>query len=104
MLLGCLLEGKATMSTMNISLPEPMRNWVEEQVKAGSFGNVSEYIRSLIREDQKHRAQEELEAKLLEGLNSGPATPWTKKDVEHIKAKLLSHPRRQKRRRKWGRS
>lgn len=78
------------MSTMNISLPEPMRNWVEEQVKAGSFGNASEYIRSLIREDQRHRAQEELEAKLLEGLNSGPATPWTKKDVEQLKAKLLS--------------
>ncbi len=78
------------MSTMNISLPEPMRNWVEEQIKLGSFGNASEYIRSLIRDHQKQRAQEELEAKLLEGLHSGPATPWTKKDVESIKAKLLS--------------
>ena len=78
------------MSSMNISLPEPMRRWVEEQVRLGSFGNASEYIRSLIREDQKQRAREELEAKLLEGLNSGPATPWTKKDVEDIKARLLS--------------
>jgi antitoxin ParD1/3/4 len=78
------------MSTMNISLPEPMRDWVEEQVKLGSFGNVSEYIRSLIRQDQKERAQEALEARLLEGLNSGPPTAWTKKDVEDIKAKLLS--------------
>ena len=78
------------MSTMNISLPEPMRDWVEEQIKLGSFGNASEYIRSLIRDDQKRRAQEELEAKLLEGLRSGPATAWTKKDVEEIKKKLLS--------------
>lgn len=78
------------MSTMNISLPEPMRNWVEEQVKVGSFGNASEYIRSLIREDQKQHAQASLEAKLLEGLHSGSATPWTKKDVQEIRAKLLS--------------
>jgi len=78
------------MSTMNISLPEPMRHWVDQQVKLGSFGNASEYIRSLIRQDQKQRAQEALEAKLLEGLNSGPATPWTKKDVDDIKAKLFS--------------
>ena len=86
------------MSTMNISLPQPMRDWVEEQVRLGSFGNASEYIRSLIRQDQKQRAQEELEEKLLQGLNSGPATRWTKKDVEDIKAKLLSrHGRSTKR-------
>ena len=84
------------MATMNISLPEPMRDWVEEQVKLGSFGNASEYIRSLIRQDQKQRAQEALEAKLLEGLNSGPATPWSKKNVEEIKAKLLSRNARSK--------
>ena len=77
------------MTTMNISLPEPMRDWVEAQVKKGSFGNTSEYVRSLIREDQKRSAQEELETKLLEGLNSGPATPWTKQDAETLKKRLL---------------
>ena len=78
------------MTTMNISLPDPMRAWVEEQVKSGSFGNVSEYIRSLIREDQKQRAEQALEAKLLEGLDSGPASPWTEKDAEAIKARVLA--------------
>jgi len=87
------------MTTMNISLPEPMRNWVEEQVKSGSFGNASEYIRSLIREDQKQRAQQELEAKLLEGLDSGPATPWTKKDAEAIKARVLARGAQAKKKR-----
>jgi antitoxin ParD1/3/4 len=77
------------MSTMNISLPEPLRDWVEEQVKSGSFGNASEYIRSLIRDDQKQRAQHELEAKLLEGIESGPATPWTPQDSEAIRTRLL---------------
>jgi antitoxin ParD1/3/4 len=77
------------MTTMNISLPEPMRDWVEGQIKKGSFGNASEYIRSLIREDQKRSAREELEARLLEGLDSGPATPWTNKDVEALKKRIL---------------
>jgi antitoxin ParD1/3/4 len=75
------------MTTMDISLPEPMRTWVEEQVKSGMFGNASEYIRSLIREDQKKRAQQALEAKLLEGLDSG-AAPWTTKDAEEISARV----------------
>ena len=77
------------MTTMNVSLPEPMREWVEAQIAKGTFGNASEYIRSLIREDQKRSAQEDLEARLLEGLESGPATPWTKKDVEALKKRLL---------------
>ena len=78
------------MTTMNISLPEQMREWIDAQVKSGSFGNASEYIRSLIRDDQKQRAHEELEAKLIEGLESGPATPWTKQDAEMIKARILA--------------
>lgn len=78
------------MTTMNISLPEPMRKWVDDRVKSGSFGNASEYIRSLIRDDQKQRAQQELEAKLIEGLESGALTAWTKDDADAIKARLLS--------------
>ena len=88
------------MTTMNISLPEPMRNWVEEQVRAGSFGNASEYIRSLIREDQRNRAQEKLEVRLLEGLDSGNATPWTKKDAAAIGARLLARAAREKKKKR----
>jgi antitoxin ParD1/3/4 len=58
------------MSTLNISLPEPMKAFVEEQVKAGLYGSASDYIRALVREDQKRKAQERLEAKLLEALES----------------------------------
>lgn len=66
------------MSTLNISLPEKMRSYVEAQVERGMYGSTSDYIRTLIREDQKRRAQEELEARLLEALESGnfrEATP-----------------------------
>jgi antitoxin ParD1/3/4 len=77
------------MTTMNISLPESMRSYIDEQIEQGGYGTASEYVRALIREDQKRRAQERLEALLLEGLDSGPpieVTPeyWVKK-----KAKLL---------------
>jgi len=58
------------VSTLNISLPEPMKAFVEEQVKAGLYGSASDYIRALVREDQKRKTQERLEAKLLEALDS----------------------------------
>jgi len=59
------------MTSMNITLPEPMRQYVDEQISTGSYGTASEYIRALIREDQRRRSQERLDALLLEGLDSG---------------------------------
>jgi antitoxin ParD1/3/4 len=41
------------MSTLNISLPEAMKAFVEAQVKAGLYGSASDYIRALVREDQQ---------------------------------------------------
>ena len=66
------------MTSMNITLPEPMRRFVEGQVSSGSYATASEYVRTLIRDDQKRNAQERLESLLLEGLDSGDpieATP-----------------------------
>jgi len=48
-----------------------MKEYVEAQVNAGSFSTPSEYLRTLIRDDQTKKAKEKLEALLLEGLNSG---------------------------------
>ncbi len=59
------------MTTMNISLPESLRRFVETQVANGGYGNTSEYVRALIRDAQKRQAQEKLEELLMEGLNSG---------------------------------
>ena len=57
------------MATMNISLPDTMRKWVELQVNKGEYANVSDYIRDLIRHDQRQRDQ--LRLALIEGENSG---------------------------------
>jgi len=46
---------------------------VDERVAEGSFASASDYVRALIREDRQRRAKASLEAKLLEGLESGPA-------------------------------
>ena len=82
-------EGQERMTTMNISLPESLRRFVERRAATG-FGSASEYIRTLLREDQKRSAQEHLEQVLLEGINSGPAEPWTADDWtelrQHIRA------------------
>jgi antitoxin ParD1/3/4 len=73
------------MATMNISLPDPLRVFVEEQVAAGGYSTLSEYFRELVRADQKRKAGERLESLLLEGLDSGPAKPLTKTDLDEVK-------------------
>ena len=64
------------MATMNISLPQQMKDWIEARVAdSGRYANVSDYMRDLIREEQDRHAQAAawLEEKIQEGLDSGPA-------------------------------
>ncbi len=57
------------MSTMNISLPESLKAFVDEQVSSRGYGTSSEYLRELIRKDQDRQA---LRSLLMDGLNSNP--------------------------------
>jgi antitoxin ParD1/3/4 len=60
------------MATMNVSLPDKMKNWVEEQVKSGRYGKSSDYVRDLVRRDQERaEAIEEFERLVEEGFASG---------------------------------
>jgi antitoxin ParD1/3/4 len=77
-----------TQETMNIALPESMKEFVRQQVAEGGYSTASEYVRELIRTDQKRKAGERLEALLLQGLDSGDATPLTKKDWNRIRAEV----------------
>lgn len=79
------LQNGYAMKTMNVSLPDPMRDYVDLQVQSGGYGSASEYIRDLIRQDQKRKAQEQLETMLLEGLNSGDATQMSDRDWQEIR-------------------
>jgi antitoxin ParD1/3/4 len=73
------------MSTVNISLPESMKAYIDEQVSTGGYGSVSEFFRDLIRQDQKRKAKENLETLLLEGLDFGTSTPMSVQDWEEIR-------------------
>ncbi|MGK7892785.1 MAG: type II toxin-antitoxin system ParD family antitoxin [Xenococcus sp. (in: cyanobacteria)] len=73
------------MKSINISLPEEMRIYVEEQVTSGSYSTTSEYICQLIRQDRQRKAEKHLEQLLVEGLNSGEATPMTAEDWTEIR-------------------
>lgn len=57
-------------ANINVSLPPPMRTWVDAQIEAGRYGNLSEYVRDLIRRDQERQAEKELEGALLRSLAS----------------------------------
>jgi antitoxin ParD1/3/4 len=41
------------MATMNISIPDRMKDWVQAQVETGTYANSSDYVRDLISQDQK---------------------------------------------------
>jgi antitoxin ParD1/3/4 len=62
------------MTSMNVSLPEELKEYVEAQTKRG-YSTPSEYVRELIRSDQKQRAKQKLDELLLEGLDSGDPMP-----------------------------
>jgi antitoxin ParD1/3/4 len=66
------MAGGAIMATMNVSLPDPMKDWVEAQAKTGRYSNASDYVRDLIRRDQERAGKlAELQKLLTEGLESG---------------------------------
>jgi len=73
------------MATMNISLPDPMREFVEKEVTEGGYTTTSEYFRDLVRAAQKRKADARLEALLLVGLESGESAPVTRQDWEEIR-------------------
>ncbi len=80
------------METMNIALPDSMKHFVQERVTAGGYSSVSEYIRELIRADQKRSAQERIDALLLEGLASGKPVAVTPEYWEEKKRRLRERP------------
>jgi antitoxin ParD1/3/4 len=60
------------MATMNISVPDPMKDWVLAQVETGVYANTSDYVRDLIRKDQEQRTKiAALQKAITEGLESG---------------------------------
>lgn len=70
------------MATVTVSLPDPMKDWIEAQAANGQYGGVSDYIRDLIRRDQNRKdAREALVQALIEGEESGEAQAWSREEL-----------------------
>jgi antitoxin ParD1/3/4 len=76
------------MQTMNISLPDQLKDYVDAQVNSGRYSSVSEYVRELIRAEQKRREKEDIELRILEGLSSGEAVEATPAMWEELRKNL----------------
>ena len=63
-------------ATMNISLPDSMKAFVDQRVKARGYGSHSEYLRDLVRRDELDAAKDKLRALVAEGLASPPGRAW----------------------------
>jgi antitoxin ParD1/3/4 len=67
-----MVEQEVSMATMNVSLPDPMKDWVEAQAQTGRYSNASDYVRDLIRRDQERADKlQELQKLITEGVESG---------------------------------
>ena len=77
------------MTTVTISLPASLKDFVDRQVATKGYGNVSEYFRGLLREAQQKEADARLEALLLEGLTSGDPIPVTKEFWTELRAEAV---------------
>lgn len=82
------------MASLNISLPQSLKDYVEGQVQAAGYSTPSEYVRELLRQDQQRRAEQKLEALLLEGLNSGDPIEITPEYWENKRRQLIERPAR----------
>ncbi len=83
------------MTTLNISLPDSMRAFIDEQIAQGGYSTASEYIRDLIRQAQKQAAQEKLDSLLIEGLESGQSIEVTDEWWQEKQERLIKLRRQQ---------
>jgi antitoxin ParD1/3/4 len=79
------------MATMNVSLPAPMKDWVEAQVATGRYANVSDYIRDLIREAQERQdALEEFDRLIESAEASGVSDSTIDEIVERAERRAIA--------------
>jgi len=74
-----------TMENINISIPDPMRDWIQTQIQEGKYSNATDYVSDLIRRDQE---QQVLQEAVTEGLKSGISHCSNDDILQEAKAKL----------------
>lgn len=75
------------MTTMNISLPEAMKAWVETRSRHGRYSNASDYVRDLIRQDRdREEALTELRTLIQQGIDSGESEQSFDEIIAEVRA------------------
>jgi len=73
---------------MNFSVPEQWQAFVAEEVAAGGHANPGAYLQQLLLQAKQRKERAKVEALLEEGLHSGPATDWTKQELQAIRREV----------------
>lgn len=69
------------MATMNVSLPDAMKAWVEGQAETGRYSNASDYVRDLIRRDQERADKIEAVQRLIDEAEASGVSPHSMQDI-----------------------
>jgi antitoxin ParD1/3/4 len=72
------------MTKVQVSLPEPLKQFIDGLIAEGAFKDPSDYVQTLVDRDRQAREKARIEARLIEGLDSGPSTPVTPEDWDEI--------------------
>jgi antitoxin ParD1/3/4 len=78
---------------MNISLPAPLKVWIEQQVEERGYSTASEFVRDVLRREQEQAARTTIDARLVQALESGKSTPMTAKDWKRIRTEGMKSTR-----------
>jgi antitoxin ParD1/3/4 len=97
-----MVAGSSTV-TMNVSLPEPLKRYVDGRVSSGIYTSASEFVREairekLLREEDRKRAKTDLATKLVQGLDSGKPIPFTAEHFARKKRALVERVGRKSKR------
>ncbi len=76
------------MATMNISLPDSLKQFIDREVDLGGFSSTSDYVRDLVRQRQREHAENHLRELIAEGLASGSAGRVTSQSFDELRMEL----------------
>ena len=79
------------MPTISLELPDDLQQFVDAKVQRGQFADAGQYITALVDAARSKRTQ--IEAALIEGLQSGPAEQWTSEDWSEMKQRVIERHR-----------
>ena len=74
---------------MSFALPESLRDYIDQRVRTGDYGNTSEYLRDLIRRDQHDEAARRFRSLIAEGLESGEGRRLTDDVIDELRDRAL---------------